>query len=395
MAIKKAILDKLNKRRGKVKLTEKSVLYFEGKPTKSKTEIRTIVKKLGCTYTTKLDKKVTHVIIGDQAEDSEILNRKYKLLSEKELYELESIAFPKFITEQIKEGNTNSVQGVMQFLESPDIANVKIGLTMLEKGGVPEDVLEPLILIAKTFPDAKTRDKAKKLVILNGPPEWKAIAESKVLFKTMDTTAKEKDVFGKLFKMANEKGIEAAAIFSLILYKKYKKGLRLIVMHKLIAAEWKQKAYELLMDDGHFNFSSAVGFKNWKNIDPSEYQIWPYKEKTNIPTDILQYHTVNSICLHNIKISAIPRELSKYTDLKKIDLSFNFIKSFPPYFARLKNLEELDLTWNMFETFPVNLIKHTKLKKVDLRYCGRTNEYISLEVPDEVKAALPNCEFIV
>lgn len=394
MNFKKEIQDKLKKRKGLLKLNEKSIIYVEGKVVNSRTEIKETIKKLGCIYSTKLNEKVTHVLIGDQPENPSILEKKYKLITEKELYELEAEAFPKFITQEVREGNTNSLDNVKKLIDNQDIANIQIGLQILESGGVPEEILETLLIMAKTHGNSKIRNKAKKLIILNGPHEWKNIVESKVLFKTIDT-AKEKDICKKLLQMANEKGVEAAALFSLFLYEKYKKGLRLIVLSNLISSEWKKKAYDLLMNDGHFDFAAAVGFKNWKNIDPSKIYLYPYKEKTTIPTDVLEHFKVTSINLHNIKLSAIPRELSKFTDLKEIDLSFNFIKSFPPYFLRLKEVEVLDLTWNMFEVFPKNLAKLPNLKKVDLRYCGRTNEYSPLEIPDEIKSALPDCEIIV
>lgn len=395
MALIKDIQEKLKKRRGPLKLDETSVIYLEGKMVNSRTEIKEAVKKLGCTYTIKLSKKVTHIIVGDHAENQEILNKKFKLLTEKEFYQLEAEAFPKFITEEVKDGNTDSEDNITELLNSAEVTNVKIGLQILESGGVTDQILEILLVMAKTHEDAKVRDKAKKLVILYGPPEWKGIAESKVLFKTINTTAKEKDVHGKLLKMANEKGVDAAATFALFLYKKYKKGLRLVVMNNLISAEWKRKAYDLLIEEGHFNFASAVGFKNWKNEDPSKIYLFPYKEKNTIPIDVLEHFKVTSISLHNIKLAAIPRELSKFTDLKEIDLSFNFIKSFPPYFERLKEVEVLDLTWNMFEEFPMRLLKFPNLKKIDLRYCGRIYEYKPLEISDEIKSALPNCEIIV
>ena len=224
---------------------------------------------------------------------------------------------------------------------------------------------------------------------------YKRQIDDKLLFKNIAKKAKEQDLYKKLLKIQATIGFELAALLSTLLFQQYEKGLRYLVLHKTLSEEWKKKVSDILVTDGHFNFSRGLGFKNWKGVPKSELTLFPYKMKFPFPTEALKYHTIESIDLHNTKLTSMPKGLKEFKDLKKIDLSFNMFKTISPQFKALEKLEFLDLSYNTFENFPVNIIKLPKLKQVDLRNNRVNYNYNSLIIPDEVKAAMPHCEILV
>ena len=91
----------------------------------------------------------------------------------------------------------------------------------------------------------------------------------------------------------------------------------------------------------------------------------------------------------------LPKSITQFTDLKALDFSHNSISKLPLGFHKLQKLEVLNLQMNKFEEFPLRIAQLKNLKKLDLSYNRQNMGFAKLAVPDEVRAALPNCEFVL
>ena len=286
---------------------------------------------------------------------------------------MKSFNNPGFLEKKAVEGNDSSSSKVKLLLENPDPVNAMIGMNILNKGGVPKQLYNTLLIVSKCYADAKIRAKARKLLMVHGPDSWKPLLKDKHLFKNINTRIEEYYLDIKLKKLEKNIGFESTALLSSQLYKHYKKGLRFLLVSDSISEEWKKKVFNLLVTDGHFNFSSGLGFANLKDLPPLENNFYSYGLYFEMPTEILKYHKIESINLHNANLSSLPKDLFEFKDLKKIDLSFNSLGSIDPNFIALDKLEYLDLSHNIFSTFPVNITKLANLKYLDLRNVRRSH----------------------
>lgn len=339
---------------------------------------------------------VTHVLFGAKPNDVHSFGEGLLYITENELAVLNDSK--KFINVQVESGRTEIVDKVKSLLLSPDSANVMIGMKMLETGGVNENITSSLLAIAKAHTDAKTRSKAKKLLELYGPKEWAPLLSNKLLFKNLNGKVREQEINIKLAKISAEIGIDLACELSLSLYERFQKGLRFMVSRSKYPKSYAQRMFDMICNDGHLSLDVAMGFKNWKGKDASEIIFNKTKMKFPIPVIALEFKTIESIGLHNTKLTKIPRELAKFKDVKAVDLSCNNITKLPVFLSKMDSIEELDLSFNIFEEFPASLIELKNLKKVNLQY-NRQNDFMGdfkpLEIPDEVKLRMPNCVFVI
>ena len=90
---------------------------------------------------------------------------------------------------------------LLSMLHSSDESNVAIALEMMDGGGVPENLLVPVLVVSKSASDAKVRAKARKLLELYAPADWLPLIKNKLLFKGITANAKENDLNKKLDKL--------------------------------------------------------------------------------------------------------------------------------------------------------------------------------------------------
>jgi|GEM_PF-3880521 len=388
-------LTTLSNKRSGMKSVAAAVVYIDGTPTQSKAEVTELLEKNGATVVKRWSADVTHVLLGKKPSQEGSFAKHIKYLSEQDLSVLEDAE--KFINVQVKQGNNTILENVNALLLNEEPANVLIGLNMLKNGGVNEKNFSSLLVIAKANPDAKVRKEAKNILAVHGPKEWNGLLESKLLFKGLHKSAKEQDVNNKLLKLSKEVGMGLACELSLGLFERFNKGLRFMVTREKYPKEYKQRMYDLLCPEHHFDLAAGIGFKNWKGKDPQEIVFNTYKMKLPMHEGIVDHKKVTSICLHNSKLTAIPKTLNEFKDLKVVDLSCNNIQKIPAYFRQLDQLEELDLSMNTFDEFPEQLLKMPQLRKIDFRHNrtqGFMGNFLPLEIPKEARVALPNCEIL-
>lgn len=373
-----------------------SSVYVEGKTIQPLNKIKETLQSLNIKYAAKLTENVTHIVVGKNPELAEAFNRdKYLYISESDIFDLAEKHSPKFLNEQVSQGNADILTSVSSFLLSSEAANVKIGLQMLATGGVPDEILDLVLMLAKSSDDTSVRAEAKKILQISAPPSWKLLIDDKQLFKNLNTDdAKEQDIYNKLKTIAANAGAEAAAILSLVLYRRYKKGLRYVVLTNTIPEPYKKQFHEMIIENGHMDFATALGFKSWKGYAPQDMTLNTYKIKYKLPTDALASHTITSLNLHNCKLTAAPKEIVEFKDVKSIDLSCNNLTTLPAYFAQLQELEDLDLSSNNLTEFPLVLTKLKNLRKLNLQHNRKDHQIISIAIPEEIKAAMSACEIL-
>lgn len=378
-------------------LDENSLVYISGKTKLKKTELTKMLVELNIPHTNKYSDKVTHVILGINCKDHEVLKyREFKLMTEPVFQQYYTKEKPKFLQEAAQKDTDNPLmKNVSSLLRSQDPANKMIGLSMLEAGGVPPDVIEDLIVIQKTTEDTKVRKQVTKLVQLNAPEEWQPVVRDKLTFRGVVNNSSESQTYNQLKKLAARTSTHLAGRLSCLLYIHHQKGLRYALRTKL-TNEIKHEAMKLLFDGTHFDYSRGIGYRNWKGKKPEQVIMYsPGGIKIPLPKEALKLGKIESLNLHNCKYETVQQGITKFKDLKILDLSNNYIENIPPYFQQLNLLEELDLSFNRFTTFPVVLLKLPNLKRVDMRYnSSKMEKPFSKEEREKMMAALPDCTVV-
>ena len=377
------------------KLLEKgAVVFVNGTTTLKKGEIKDKLEAIGIKYATKYSDKVTHVLVGKNPSEFDIQRADVQILIENYLQKYLSQTAPDFLEQAEQEGDTAMFKSVMQFLESEDANSALVGLEMLKTGGVPESVLPALLVMQKSYDNAKVRGAAKKLLERYGPAKWLPLLSSRLIFKSIGKGAKETDNYNRLIKLEKEISFETAAELSLLFYQKYQRGLRFLVKRGTKGGAFHMQAYQAMYREECLHLSSGVGYTDWRtrgNFDNYYGSTGMVSMSISFPKDINELGKIREIDLHNVKVKAMPKGITNLVDLQKIDASFNGLKSLPQGLKKLNKLEELDLSFNDFSDFPDRVVELRGLKKLDLR--NQKNK--QLKIPESVQKALPDCEILV
>ena len=377
------------------KLLEKgAVVFVNGTTTLKKGEIKDKLEAIGIKYATKYSDKVTHVLVGKNPSEFDIQRADVQILIENFLQKYLSQTAPDFLEQAEQEGDTAMSKSVLQFLESQDANSALVGLEMLKTGGVPESILPALLVMQKSYDNAKVRGAAKKLLERYGPAKWLPLLSSRLIFKSIGKGAKETDNYNRLIKLEKEISFETAAELSLLFYQKYQRGLRFLVKRGTKGGAFHMQAYQAMYREECLHLSSGVGYTDWRtrgNFDNYYGSTGMVSMSISFPKDINELGKIREIDLHNVKVKAMPKGITNLVDLQKIDASFNGLKSLPQGLKKLNKLEELDLSFNDFSDFPDWVVELMGLKKLDLR--NQKNK--QLKVPESVQKALPDCEILV
>ena len=378
-------------------LNTNSKLYIAGTPGRKKTEIKEKLEILKIPLATKFSDQVTHVVIGKNPRDYEDLQGgDFKIISESDLYKRFKSDAPGFIEAAVKDGKQDVANNLLSLLESPDAANIMVGMEMLKNGGVPDELIDTVLVIYKSCPDTKVRGIAKKLLDQNAPKDYLPIIADAQRFTSLGRDVKAQDINKKLEKLARTTSRAAAAKLSLLFHKRYKKGLRYILYHFHKPCSERTAALKAMMEGTHLNYRDGLGFKDWRGKDPKTVIFFNMRTAAKFPADIVDHVSlIETADFHNCKFTSLPTNFGDLKDLKKIDLSFNFLGSIPKSVQNMKQLTHLNLQMNNFKTFPSTLKKMTQLKVLDFRFNRLKNDPNPLEIPEEIKAALPNCEILV
>jgi len=144
-----AIDEKVEKGKENKPITKSSVLYITGTPTLKITALKKLLKELELPLVKTYTDKVTHVIIGMKSPDFDLLaNKEFTPISDVELQKISTNKQPQFLKESIESGAETAeeiTKNLEQLIQSTDLTNVKIGLEMIKKGGLPMSVFDTLL----------------------------------------------------------------------------------------------------------------------------------------------------------------------------------------------------------------------------------------------------------
>ena len=172
--------------------------------------------------------------------------------------------------------------------------------------------------------------------------------------------------------------------------------MRYVLYHFHKTSPERTAALQALMEGTHLNYRSGLGFKDWREKDPETVFFYNMKINAKFPVDIVEHvPLIETADFHNCKFTSLPVNFGDLKDLQKIDLSFNFLGSIPKSVQNMKQLTHLNLQMNNFKTFPSTLKAMPQLRVLDLRNNRLKNDPHPLEISEEVKAALPDCEILV
>ena len=391
-------LQEISSREKNIKsLGTKSQLYLAGTPGRKKTEIKEKLEILKVPLATKFSDQVTHVVIGKNPRKyEELKDKKFKIISESDLYERFKSDAPGFIEAAVDSGELDINNNLLPLLESEDSASIMVGLEMLKNGGVPDELIDTILVIYKSCPDAKVRGVAKKILDQHAPKEYLPIIADAQRFTSLSGKVKAQEINKKLEKLARSASRKAAAKLSLLFHKRYKKGLRYVLYHFHESCPERTAALQALMENTHLNYRAGLGFKDWRDKDLESVIFYSMKTAAKFPVDIVAHvPLIETADFHNCKFTSLPVNFGDLKNLKKIDLSFNFLGSIPKSVQQMKQLTHLNLQMNNFKKFPSTLKAMPNLQVLDLRNNRIKNDPHPLEITEEIKAGLPNCEILV
>ena len=391
-------LQEISSREKNIKsLGTKSQLYLAGTPGRKKTEIKEKLEILKVPLATKFSDQVTHVVIGKNPRKyEELKDKKFKIISESDLYERFKSDAPGFIEAAVDSGELDINNNLLPLLESEDSASIMVGLEMLKNGGVPDELIDTILVIYKSCPDAKVRGVAKKILDQHAPKEYLPIIADAQRFTSLSGKVKAQEINKKLEKLARSSSRKSAAKLSLLFHKRYKKGLRYVLYHFHESCPERTAALQALMENTHLNYRAGLGFKDWRDKDLESVIFYSMKTAAKFPVDIVAHvPLIETADFHNCKFTSLPVNFGDLKNLKKIDLSFNFLGSIPKSVQQMKQLTHLNLQMNNFKKFPSTLKAMPNLQVLDLRNNRIKNDPHPLEITEEIKAGLPNCEILV
>lgn len=378
--------------------TSGATCYMDGTFLENKSDIKDKLKCLGIHVSVKLNDTVTHVVIGKNPKNSLIFyeNNEFSYLLEHQMYGFtKNIGQEdKFLVQEVAAGGSTMVDSLKQLLASTDANMVQIGLEMLKTGGVTEGVLNELLLLNKTYNDAKVRAEVKKILISQGSSEWIGVLNDRQTFVDIQN-ARGKEIRDKLEKMAKSVDKNAVFAFAMLLFKYHQKGLSFVLANFPVNSDERKAALLALTDRGYFDFFTSVGYHNWRNKRPEEVILSPVKTGIAFPIDHPKAQEIRVINMHNCKFDTLSKDITVFENLEELDLSVNNLKSLPKQFNKLTKLKKLNLSFNRLTTFPAALENLSQLELLDLRHndanAFKSNMPTAIEIPKNFVDNLPNC----
>ncbi|OJJ22501.1 hypothetical protein BKI52_07420 [marine bacterium AO1-C] len=273
------------------------------------------LKQQGIKTSRFLQTNTTHVVLGtepgeklEQAQDMQV---SWILPQHLRSY-LQQIEVPYLMQE---DQPASPLQSLEELLLNKDPQNVALGLTMMLEGGIPEELLYDIVILAlkKNYPPSQT---AKKVLERYTSEEFRAVLRKH----------SRKSMVNILWAFQQEKLInqEKLALAALKFFKN--EPNRYYYFNTL-----QRTAFELCFKQGGDVASLAL--------------------EARIQEDALE--------LTGFYIKEVPPELRRFKQLKHINLGGNGLRTLPGWFSEFSALEKLDLTNNMFNKTEKNYLRNS------------------------------------
>lgn len=271
------------------------------------------LKQQGIKISRILQTTTTHVVLGtepgeklDQAQDLQV---SWILPQHLRTY-LQKVEVPYLMQE---DHPTHPLRHLEELLLNQDPQNVTLGLTMMMEGGIPDELLYDIVILAlkKNYQPSQT---AKKVLERYTSEEFRAVV---------------------------------------------RKHSRKSMVNILWAFQ-----QERLIDQKKLALSALKFFKN----EPNRYYYFNTLQRTAFELCFKQGGDVASLALQariqedaleltGFYIKEIPPELRQFNQLKHINLGGNGLRTLPGWFSEFSALEKLDLTNNMFNKTEKNHLR--------------------------------------
>lgn len=367
-----------------------------------KQEIKEKLKENGVAYDIKITEKTTHIILGASPKNfgEPTSEKSYTIWSEKELNDFFNTIEKPFLLEITDEAD-GQIEQLARLLISTDSANVELAIQIIKGGGMPENLLEELFYAYKVCNDKKVKAELKKVIQINASPSVLEALNKRDMLFNVDTivsasrwrnSTMEKDIFKSIKKYSSfSNEINWGKIASFI-YDNYGYGGRYIFAMDNNENSLKKHILDKNIIDKILNFNDIF----MKGIpDYNTSFVYPYITPYPFPKEILDYTELAKLDISGCQISSLPEEFATLGLLKTLDLSHNFLSKLPKSFVRLEQLEILNLSGNEFATFPTEVLALKNLKQCIFKGNRKQWNENRIPIPQEIKDALPNCEFMV
>jgi Leucine-rich repeat (LRR) protein len=379
-----------------------SVCFLDGNFTEKKTTIKEKLTTLDIKTVTEYNSQVSHIIIGQKPVEATTIYKENNpfFLLEHQLYQIiKNVGQEeKFLIQEEVSGEVQMADSLKQLLGSNDANSVQIGLEMLKTGGIPASISDELLLLCKTFDDAKIRAEARKILEVQVPMEWVGILKDKQTFIDVPSM-KEKEIREKLQKIALSIGGTPAYNFAMLLFKYHQKGLAFVLANYGLHSKEREIALEALTQNGYFDFHRGIGYHNWKNTSPDDVILSKVDTGIAFPSDHPNPKAIKTINMHNCKFDKLHKDIEIFENLEILDLSVNNLTGVNPNISKLNKLKHLNLSLNRLTNFPKAVEGMAALRVLDLRYNSssayKVGGVIDIKIPDSFKKTNPDCEVLL
>lgn len=151
----------------KATLDTSSELLILGKTIQTKTAIKASLQPLNITVTNKKTASTTHVLLGKNIKKISVLTATNLVaINEQQLHKFIDTYAPAYLVEE-SENKAHSTEQIKKLLESFELDNINIALTLMKSGGVPKALITLIFAVHKFSADAKVVRQSKKLLQLN------------------------------------------------------------------------------------------------------------------------------------------------------------------------------------------------------------------------------------
>ncbi len=371
-------------------------VFIAGKLKIKKAEYADWLKETGASLQKKWSPNVDFVILGEQPKEllNTVLDSGIPILMEKDVWNIKDSAF-------LKEEAPVMTENLQSLLDNEDPSNVAVGLTIMEKGGMPRDLLESVIGIMLCHKDSKIRKKAK--VIFERYNEQKfPESTQKLLAKSAYRIRDDKKVTTFLRAVVEGTSLDLDKLAYTVYVasaKEQAQGLCLMMPEscKKVLDDYIEKEgyYQgLLRLKPHTRLDNGLYLEHFpSNIE--EFAKRP-NAKLSVTKDTVikeesEYLRLKGIVELKIEMGStrkIPENIFNINSLKKLDFTSYSATKLPRTIGNLQNLEELrmygwaikklpkemndlpmlkDLTFsinNSVDTIPDFIFKQTELEKL-------------------------------
>ena len=325
--------------------TEGGNIVLVGRLAGDRSALSERLERLGMELKRKPTKKTIAVVIGPRhgGKAQPFLGGELPVLMEAQLHEsldahdvrhLEGAPEDEGVADQLSE-----------LLLSTDGANVSLALEMIKRGGLPDGLLEALLLAWQTKDfDRKTRDGAKTLFERYAS---KASVDSvkKHLKRTNIFASGETKLAKRLKAMTKEsKGELDGVKLARAMLARSGTGLKYLLKETKDSGE-RKVLLEERQKGATLNISGL--------------------ELTRIPEEIAELQDLRVVEAQGNRIHTLTPGLLSLSGLEKLDLCWNALTEIPDAIDQLTELRSLDLSSNLFRSFPEALARLTWLEELD------------------------------